>query len=471
MHRCFLGYAKGLLINNYKSKENEFFMNTRDAGLMTEGSIAKKILLFSVPLILGNLLQQLYSTADSVIVGNFVGSNALAAVGASTSLINLLIGFSQGAAVGAGVVVSQYIGANKKREIHIAVHTAMAIALLIGIVLTVGGVLSARTLLRLMNTPSEVLDDAALYLRIYLGGTVFNIIYNMASGILNSVGNSKRSLIYLAYASVTNIVLDIIFVGAMHMGVAGAAIATDISQLVSGAFAVLYLTRVDADHRIELRKIRMHKNMAKRIVRIGLPTGIQNMVISFSNVLVQSSVNVFGTAAVAGFGAYMKIDGFNILPVLSFSMAATTFVGQNYGAGRLDRVKRGTWVTLAMGWIYTIITGIMLLTFSDQLMGLFTKDQPVIEYGERAMLYFCPFYCVLSTLHCLAGTVRGTGRSIPPMLILLTSMCLLRIVWIKTVVPHFDTIDGIFLLYPVTWFIGAGMMIAYTCRGKWLQPQ
>ena len=373
--------------------------------LMTEGSIWKSILLFSVPLILGNLLQQLYNTADSIIVGNFLGSNALAAVGSSGSPIYLLIGFSQGVAVGAGVVVSQYL---------------------------------------------------------------FSVIYNMAAGILNAAGNSRRSVLYLACASITNIILDLVFIAGLKMGVAGAAIATDISQLVSCVLSLRFLMKVDADYKVELSSVRPDKRMTSRIIRIGLPTGIQNMVISFSNVLVQSSVNSYGAAAMAGFAAYMKIDGFNILPVTSFSMAATTFVGQNYGAGNLKRVKKGTWVTLAMGVLYTLCTGTLLLAFQNPIMHLFTSDETVVSFGCIAMHYFCPFYFLLSILHGMAGAVRGTGRSVPPMVVLLVSLCLFRVVWIQFVLPFFSGIEGVFVLYPVSWALGAALMVLYAWKGSWM---
>ena len=311
-------------------------------------------------------------------------------------------------------------------------------------------------------------DESALYLKLYFGGVIFSVLYNMAAGILNAAGNSRRSLLYLAVASVTNIVLDLVLIAGLHMGVAGAAVATDISQLVSCVLSLLFLMRVPADYQVSLGKIRVQKKMAARIITVGLPTGIQNMVISFSNVLVQSSVNGFGAAAMAGFGAYMKIDGFNILPVMSFSMAVTTFTGQNYGAGKIDRVKKGMWVTLAMGFVYTILTGVLLLTFADPLMRMFTKDAAVIAFGKQAMRYFCPFYFLLSIMHGLAGTVRGTGKSVPPMVILLTSLCLFRIIWIQFVLPLFSTIDGVFVLYPVSWAFGTVLMILYTWKGKWL---
>ena len=437
--------------------------------LMTEGSIWKSILLFSVPLILGNLLQQLYNTADSIIVGNFVGSNALAAVGSSGSPIFLLIGFSQGIAVGAGVVVAQYLGAKDREDAQRAVHTALALAVLLGLILTIGGILVSRALLTAMDTPAEVLEDAVTYMQIYFGGVLFSVVYNMAAGILNAAGNSQRSLLYLGIASGTNILLDLVLIAGLRMGVAGAAIATDISQLVSCVLALRFLMRVQDDYRVTAREIRVHGKMAVRIIKVGLPTGIQNMVISLSNVLVQVSVNGYGAAAMAGFAAYMKVDGFNILPVLSFSMAATTFVGQNFGAGKIDRVKKGTFVTLGMCIVYTILTGILLLVFQDSIMHLFTGDETVIAYGKICMLYFCPFYWMLGILQGLAGTVRGTGKSVPPMVVLLISLCLFRIVWIQFALPLFAGIEGVLLVYPVSWAVGAVLMVLYAWKGKWMQ--
>lgn len=376
--------------------------------LMTEGKIWKQLLVFAVPLILGNLLQQMYNAVDSIIVGNYVGSNALAAVGSSNALINLLIAFAQGASVGAGVVISQFLGAGDTKRVHRAVHTAATIALLLGVILTGAGIALSRVLLVAMDTPTAVLNDSVLYLRIYAGGFLFNVVYNMATGILNAAGNSRRPLLYLG------------------------------------------------------------GDMARRIVRVGLPTGIQNMVISFSNVLVQTSVNHYGAMAMAGFTAYLKVDGFNILPVLSISMAVTTFVGQNYGAGNLKRVKSGMWTALLMSTVYTILTGALLLAFSHPVMRLFTSDSAAIHYGVLAMKYFCPYYVLLGALNVLAGTVRGTGKSIPPMLILLFSMCIFRIIWIQLAVPHYDNIDGVFILYPISWVIGVVLMALYTWKGHWL---
>ena len=315
-----------------QSKENK--------NLMTEGSILKTILVFSIPLILGNLLQQMYNTVDSIIVGNYVGKNALAAVGSSSPLIFLLIAFGQGISVGSGVIVSQAIGANNKKDIQLSVHTSLAISVILGVILSILGFIFTPQLLKMMNTPAEVMVESVKYLRLYSIGLVFNIIYNMEAGILNSVGNSKRSLLYLGIASSINIVLDLIFIRGLGWGVEGAAIATNISQAIAFIITLVYLMRVNANYKVTLSKIKMHKSVAKRLIKVGLPTGIQNMMISLSNVLIQSSINVFGPIAMAGFSAYLKIDGFNILPVLSFSMASTTFTGQNYGAGKMDRVKK-----------------------------------------------------------------------------------------------------------------------------------
>lgn len=436
--------------------------------MMTEGSVVKNILFFSVPLILGNLLQQLYNTVDSIIVGNYVGSNALAAIGSSTSLVYLLIAFSQGVSVGAGVVISQRLGQKNKEGVQTSVHTALALAGILGIILTVGGILFSKEILLWMNTPEEVLTDAVTYLRLYSAGMVFNVVYNMAAGILNAAGNSRRSLGYLAIASVTNLILDLVFIVGMKTGIAGAAIATNIGQMISCVLAIWFLVRAQTDYKVYLNKIKIHKSTAGLIIKIGLPTGFQNMVISLSNILVQSSVNSFGANAMAGFGAYMKVDGFNVLPVTSFGMAATTFVGQNFGAGKTERVKRGMWITLGIGILYTITTGILLLIFSETIMHLFSNDSAVIAYGQQAMHFFCPFYWVLSILHALSGTVRGTGKSIPPMVVLLISLCFFHVLWVQFVMPNIASIEGIFMLYPISWAIGSGLMILYTWKGKWL---
>lgn len=442
--------------------------NNKNTLLMTQGNIWKLLITFSIPLIIGNLLQQMYNTADSIIVGNFVGSNGLAAVGSGTALINLIIAFAQGASVGAGVVVSQYIGADKKDKIKISVHTSICISIILGLILSLLGIFASPSLLIMMKTPKVVLKSSILYLQIYCGGLIFNVIYNMATGILNAAGNSKKPLVYLAIASFTNIILDLLFIKIFKLGVMGAAIATDISQAISCILAVGYLLKVKSDYKLYIKDLKINKETAVKIIKIGLPTAIQNMVISFSNVLVQSSVNAYGATAMAGYAAYLKIDGFNILPVLSISMAVTTFTGQNVGANRLDRVKKGMYSSLIMVLVYTVFIGAVLLIFSHQVLGLFTHSAQVIMYGQLAMKYFCPYYFLLGILNVFAGTVRGAGKGIPPMIILLFSMCIFRILWIKIALPFYSSIDGVFILYPISWLVGAILMILYTKFGKWL---
>lgn len=440
----------------------------KKSTVMTEGSIWKKILFFSIPLILGNLFQQLYNTVDSIIVGNYIGSEALAAVGSSGSLINLLIGFCIGASAGAGVVIAQFYGAQDREGVRKAVHTTIAIAIAAGAVLTVVGIVATPILLKAMGTPQEVFDQASIYLKVYFGGILFSVVYNMSAGILNAVGNSKRSLVYLMIAATSNIFLDLLFVVVLKMGIVGVAIATDISQLLSCIFIILFLVRSDDVYRVKLKDIRCYDNLLGKILKIGLPTGVQNIVISLSNVIVQSSVNSFGAVAMAGFAAYIKVDGFNILPVLSFSMAATTFVGQNVGAGRLDRVKKGMYVSVAMGIIYTVCTGILLLAFAPQVIGVFTQNGKVVEYGVYIMKFFCPFYWMLGILHILAGTIRGTGKTMQAMVVFLFSLCIFRVLWIWGAMSVSHKIGGVMLGYPLSWLVGLVMILIYVWKGNWM---
>lgn len=434
---------------------------------MTEGNIFKQIVKFSIPLILGNLFQQLYNTVDSIIVGNYIGSDALAAVGSTGSLINLLLAFCVGASAGAGIVISQFYGAKDKDGMDVAVHTTIAISAIAGLVMTVVGVLFAPGLLRLMGTPSDILPASSLYLRIYFAGIFFSVVYNFAAGILNAVGNSAKALQYLMIAAGSNVVFDWLFVVVFHMGVEGVALATDIGQFLSFIFILRFMMKSQDMYRLELRKIRLDKKTSGKIIKVGIPTGIQNMMISFSNVVIQSSVNSFGAVLMAAFAAYVKIDGFNILPVLSFSMAATTFTGQNVGAGQYERVRRGMWTALAMGVGYTILSSAGILVFGRQIIGVFVNEAEVIELGCYILKFFCPFYFLLAIIHVLAGTVRGTGKTIPPMVIILMSLCVFRIIWIQLTLRLFGGMKWIFASYPLSWFVGAVAMILYTWKGNW----
>ena len=442
----------------------------KKSRLMTEGSIWKSILLFSVPLILGNMLQQLYNTADSIIVGNFVGSNALAAVGSSGSPIFLLIGFSQGIAVGAGVVVSQFLGAKDREGAHTAVHTSLALSAILGAILTVCGIAVSRALLTAMNTPAEVLEDAVLYIRLYFGGVLFSVVYNMAAGILNAAGNSKRSLLYLGVASITNIVLDLVLIAGCRMGVAGAAIATDISQLVSCVLSLRFLMRVEDDYRVTAKEVRVHKKMAVRIIKVGLPTGIQNMVISLSNVLVQVSVNGYGAAAMAGFAAYMKVDGFNILPVLSFGMAATTFVGQNYGAREIDRARKGVRDSQILSISITILCSVVMVAFARPLSTMFSNEKEVLDFSQHFITLQAPFYFLMCYNQTYSGALRGVGKSTIPMLLMLFSFVLFRQTYLFVIKNFFgNPLTGIAVAYPVGWAMCSLLLTIYyrtTILGK-----
>ena len=334
--------------------------------------------------------------------------------------------------------------------------------------MTIAGVLLVPVLLRVMGTPQEVFGQAVLYLQIYFGGIFFSVIYNMSAGILNAVGNSRRSLIYLIIAAVSNILLDLLLVVVFHMGIVGAALATDISQLLSCIFILRFLIRSRECYQVRLKEIRFYDQLPARIIKVGLPTGIQHVVISFSNVIVQSSVNSFGADVMAGFAAYIKIDGFNILPVMSFSTAATTFVGQNTGAGRYDRVKKGMYVSLAMSVIYTIITGILLLIFAPQVIGVFTDNREVVEYGVYIMKFFCPFYWSLSILHVMAGSIRGTGHTLQPMLIILFSLCVFRVIWITVALHEVHELFRLMCVYPLSWIMGMILIILYAWKGTWM---
>lgn len=442
-----------------------------DRHLLTEGPIGRQILLLSVPLILGNLLQEMYNTVDAFIVGNYLGNYALASVSAGTPLINLIIAFSQGSAIGAGVIISQHLGAEDHEQVHISVHTSMTISVLVGVTLSVAGAFLGRQFLVWMRTPSEILEDSALYLRIYMLGLLFNVVYNMATGILNAAGNVRKSLQYLATASVTNVILDIILIEMLGMGVEGAAIATDISQGLSCFLVLRYLMKTREIYRIIWKKLHIQKEMAGRIIRMGLPSGIQNMMTAFSNVIIQSGVNDFGPDAVAGFGAYLKYDGIFSLPVRSFALALTTFTGQNYGAGKRERIRKGTKYTLTASFIYTMSAGVFFLLFGEKLLGYFTDSPEAIAYGMLAIHRMCPFYFMLGIMNELAGLVRGTGRTLPPMIILMSVMCVFRIIWVETVIYLHQPIDKIFMVYPICWLLGTILMTGYVWKKRILSLQ
>ena len=443
-------------------------MTGKKTMLMTEGVIWKQFLLFSVPLLIGNLFQQLYNTVDSVVVGNFIGSEALAAVGSSNSLINLIIGMFLGIATGAGVIISQYYGAGDERKLSWAVHTCIALSLIGGVALSILGVLASPLILKWMGTPEDVMEGSVVYLRIFFSGSLFNLLYNMTAGVLRAVGDSRRPLYYLAVSSAVNVVLDLVFVVGFQMGIAGAAWATIIAQAVSALLALVALMRTQDIYRVDLKKLKIDVRMMKRILAIGIPSGIQQSIISLSNVIVQSNINIYGSAAMAGYGASSKIDGFVTLPLQSFCIAATTFTGQNIGAKKKKRVIQGIFQGIAISLIYTLILSPILLWRSEDVLRIFGSDPAVLEYGKISMTILIPLYSVLSIHQILMGTLRGAGKTMVTMMIGLGNMCVLRMIYINGIVPFFHSFEAVMLCYPITWFSTMVMDILYCWKGKWL---
>lgn len=443
-------------------------MTGKKTMLMTEGVIWKQFLLFSVPLLIGNLFQQLYNTVDSVVVGNFIGSEALAAVGSSNSLINLIIGMFLGIATGAGVIISQYYGAGDEQKLSWAVHTCIALSLIGGVALSILGVLASPLILKWMGTPEDVMEGSVVYLRIFFSGSLFNLVYNMTAGVLRAVGDSRRPLYYLAVSSAVNVVLDLVFVVGFQMGIAGAAWATIIAQAVSALLALVALMRTQDIYRVDLKKLKIDVRMMKRILAIGIPSGIQQSIISLSNVIVQSNINIYGSAAMAGYGASSKIDGFVTLPLQSFCIAATTFTGQNIGAKKKKRVIQGIFQGIAISLIYTLILSPILLWRSEDVLRIFGSDPAVLEYGKISMTILIPLYSVLSIHQILMGTLRGAGKTMVTMMIGLGNMCVLRMIYINGIVPFFHSFEAVMLCYPITWFSTMVMDILYCWKGKWL---
>ena len=435
---------------------------------MTEGVIWKEILLFSIPLLLGNLFQQLYNAVDSVVVWNYIGAQALAAVGSCAPVINLLVSFFMGLAVGAGVIISRYFGARKKEELHIAVHTSLALTFAAGLVMTLIGVLISPYVLQWVGTPSDVMESSVLYLRIYFLGILSVMVYNMGSGILRAVGDSRNPLYFLIVSSVTNIILDMLFVIVFHMGIAGVGWATLIAQTISAVLTMLLLMRTKEEYQVKLKHIRFHKHMLYEIVRLGLPSGLQNAIVSFSNVIVQSNINAFGSLAMAGCGSYTKIDGFAILPVMSYSMALTTFTGQNMGAKKYDRVKQGAKTGILMSVITIVCISALLLMLGPNVLAIFSSDPTVINYGLYMMHVLAPGYIFLAISHAFNGIIRGAGITTVPMIVMVTCWCGLRMAWILTSVPLFHDIGVVFMGWPLTWIASALWLFLYYRKGKWM---
>lgn len=436
--------------------------------LMTEGNIWKQIIFFSIPLIIGNVFQQLYNTVDSIVVGNYVGKPALAAVGSSGSLINLIVGMFVGIATGAGVLIAQYYGGNKEEKLGWAVHTSIVLSVVGGFILTIAGLIFAPALLRLMGTPESVMSSSVSYLKIFFLGSVFNLVYNMGAGILRAVGDSKNPLYYLCVASVTNIILDILFVVVFHMGVEGVGIATIISQAVACGLVVIKLLRSKGAYRLNPKLLKIDKRMAMRVIAYGVPTGLQNSIISLSNVIVQANINSFGDAAMAGCGAYTKIDGFVMLPIMSFSMAIMTFVGQNIGAGKTERVKQGMRITNIISGGYVLIMSIFLFVFGNNLLSFFTEESNVIENGLIMLHILVPFYIVIAIVNVYSGAFRGAGKTFMSMIIMVGNLCGVRMVWIFIMMPVLHKLDTVLWGYPVSWITALFTIVIYAKKSNWI---
>lgn len=441
---------------------------TAPSTLMTEGPIWKKIVLFALPLFLGNLFQQLYNTADSLIVGNFLGSDALAAVSSSGSLIFLMVGFFNGIALGAGVVVARYYGARQIDKLQRAIHTDIAFGLVAGVALTVIGLILAPKMLIWMGTPEDVMPNSVLYFRIYFLGSLAFVMYNVSVGILQSIGDSRHPLIYLIISSLTNVVLDLLFVGVFHMGVGSAALATIISQFVSAALCLRRLMRSPEEYRVSLRKVRFDFSMLRQIIKNGLPAGLQNSIIALANVVVQSNINSFGKMAVAGCGAYSKIEGFGFLPITCFALALTTFIGQNLGAKEYDRAKKGAVFGVVCSLSIAELVGIGIYILSPYLIAGFNDTPQVISYGTAQAHTVTLFYFLLAFSHCMAGILRGAGKSAVPMFVMLICWCIIRVSYITIAVNFIHDIRVIFWAYPITWTLSSITFLIYFLKSDWL---
>ncbi len=429
---------------------------------ITEGVIWKQLLLFFFPILFGTFFQQLYNAADAMIVGRFVGKEALSAVGGSTAtIINLLVGFFVGLSSGATVIISQYYGAKRKEMVEYAVHTAIAFCILGGVVLMVGGIATAPSILRAMDTPADVLDHAVLYIRIYFAGVIPNLIYNMGAGILRAVGDSKRPLYFLIASCLTNIVLDLVFVVALQMGVAGAALATILSQALSAGLVIWVLVRSEDMHHLELRKVRIDGRMLRRIVQIGFPAGLQSVMYSSSNLIIQAGVNSLGTDTVAAWTAYGKIDSMFWMIVSAFGISITTFVGQNYGAGKVDRVRKGVKACMGMTFAATFVLSFVLYNWGMYAYQLFTTDGEVVRIGIDMLRFLVPFYFTYVSIEILSGALRGVSDCWVPMILSCVGICALRVIWLMVVVPMRRDIFMIMFSYPLTWTVTSVLFLGY----------
>lgn len=435
---------------------------------MTEGVIWKRITFFALPIFLGNLFQQLYNTVDSLIVGNFVGHTALAAVSSSGSLIFMLVGFLSGLASGAGVVIANFYGTRDDKNVETAVHTTVALGIVASIVMSIVGVFMSPVILKWMQTPDNVMPESVEYLQIYFAGSAGVVMYNIFVGVLQAIGDSRRPLYYLIVSSVVNLVLDLVFINVFHMGVAGAAWATVISQVISAVLCLIRLLRTKECYRLSIKKIRFDMRMLAKIIRIGLPSGVQNSIIAFANVIVQFNINTFGDMAMAGIGSYSKIEGFAFLPITSFTMALTTFIGQNLGAHEYERAKKGARFGIVVTVVLAEVVGLFVYIFAPQLIAAFDRTPEVIGFGVDKSRSNALFYFLLAYSHCIAAILRGSGKAVVPMLVMMVFWCIVRVTILSIVVPLTNSIQIVYWVYPITWGLSSAAFMIYYYKSDWL---
>lgn len=443
-------------------------MEAVNKNLMTEGVIWKKIIYFAMPVFFGNLFQQLYNTADSLIVGNYLGSEALAAVSSSGNLIFLLVGFFNGIAMGGGVIIARYFGARDHENLERAIHTSVAFGIAASLILTIFGMTLAPQILKWMGTPDDVMALSVSYFRIYFAGSFGFVMYNIFVGILQAVGDSKHPLFYLVISSIVNIVLDILFVGILHYSVGSAALATIISQFISALLCLHLLLHTKSEYRLIPSRIRFDKEMLYQIIRLGLPAGLQNSIIGFANVVVQSNINAFGQVAMAGCGAFSKIEGFGFLPITSFTMALTTFVGQNLGARQYDRTLKGARFGIVCSMVLAELIGIVIFIMAPVLIAAFSDDPSVIQVGTDRARTSALFFFLLAFSHCMSAILRGAGKSTVPMLVMLLCWCVIRVAYVTIMMQIVHVIDVVYWAYPITWTLSSIVFIVYYKKVNWM---
>lgn len=443
-------------------------METRARQQITEGVIWKQLLIFFFPILMGTFFQQMYNTVDTIIVGRLVGTEALAAVGATGPLVSMVNGFFIGVSSGATVVLSQAYGAGDRKGVSDSIHTGVALSLLLGVMLTAIGICLGGRVMGWMGTPENCMEDATTYLRIYFAGSIGTVVYNMGAGILRAMGDSKRPMLFLMVTCILNVVLDLLFVAVLHMGVAGAALATVLSQMISAVLPIVVLLRQKED-RLELRKLRIERSLLGRILRIGIPAGLQFVTFDFSNILIQSGINSFGDITMAAWTAHGKTDALTWMVTGAFGVSITTFVGQNFGAQKYSRIRKGTWTCLAMGVVMVAALDALLLAFRTPILGIYTDNPEVIAVGSMVMLSIMPYEFLFMPIEVFAGTMRGVGNSLMPTLITGSCVCLFRVVWLMTAVRHWHSLKTLTLSYPLSWALAAAVFLAVYFKGNWLR--